>query len=48
MHGREGGRSLDQPRILDRMNKLTGLDRSGDVKRTSFTTDSRITIVEES
>jgi hypothetical protein len=37
-------RTLD---ILDRMNKLTGLDRSNDVKRTRVTTDSRITIVDE-
>ena len=37
-------KSLD---ILDRINKLTGLDRSSDVKRTGITTDSRITIVDE-
>jgi hypothetical protein len=38
-------RALD---ILDRINRLAGLDRSRDATRTSITTDSRITIVDES
>jgi hypothetical protein len=48
-HARQGdiaaiNKSLD---ILDRMNRLSGLDRSNDVKRTGVTTDSRITIVDD-